>query len=75
MRLLTLNHAELQKLFDGMEKDCDMIRKNALQLTWYMRGGVSYEDVLNMSQRERKMIEEIAEANFKVTKETQMPFF
>lgn len=44
-------------------------------MTWYMRGGVSYEDVLNMSDSERKAINEIIENNLEVTKQSQLPFF
>ena len=58
-----------------MEKECNAIRKNALILTWYMRGGVSYEDVLNMSDIERKLISEIVEHNLEVTKSSQLTFF
>ena len=39
-----------------------------------MRGGASYEDILNMSLDERKAINEIIENNMEVTKKTQMPF-
>lgn len=40
-----------------------------------MRGGVSYEDVMNMSIQERKSINIIIEQNLDTTKKTQMPFF
>ena len=40
-----------------------------------MRGGVSYEDVLNMSEEERSIISKIVEENLDVTKKTSMPFF
>ena len=40
-----------------------------------MRGGVSYEDVLNMSSEERTSINKIIEDNLDTTKKTQMPFF
>lgn len=40
-----------------------------------MRGGISYEDVLNMSQDERVALNEIIEDNLETTKKTQMPFF
>jgi hypothetical protein len=58
-----------------MEKECNSIKKNALKLSWYMRGGVSYEDVLNMSQQERISLNEIIEDNLETTKRTDMPFF
>ena len=44
-------------------------------MAWYMRGGVSYEDILNMSDSERKAISDIIESNLEVTKTSQMPFF
>ncbi len=40
-----------------------------------MRGGVSYEDVLNMSQWERKDMWSIVEDHMETTKKTQLPFF
>ena len=40
-----------------------------------MRGGVSYEDVLNMSEDEREIISKIVEENLETTKKTSMPFF
>ena len=40
-----------------------------------MRGGVSYEDVLNMSTDERNALTEIINENLETTKKTQMPFF
>ena len=44
-------------------------------MAWYMRGGASYEDVLNMSDAERRSINEIIESNIEVTKQSQLPFF
>jgi hypothetical protein len=58
-----------------MEKECSEIKKNALSLSWYMRGGVSYEDVLNMSYEERNHISKIIESNMETTKKSNLPFF
>jgi hypothetical protein len=44
-------------------------------MAWYMRGGASYEDIMNMSETERKAINEIIENNLEITKKSQMPFF
>lgn len=44
-------------------------------MAWYMRGGLSYEDILNLSEFERKAINEIVENNLDITKKSQMPFF
>lgn len=51
------------------------IKKEALKLTWYMRGGVSYEAVMDMSHSERASIVEIVKDNLEITKTSKMPFF
>ena len=58
-----------------MEKECADIKSLAMSLTWYMRGGVQYTDVLNMSYEERAMINKLIEGNLETTKKTQLPFF
>jgi hypothetical protein len=58
-----------------MEKEAKAIKKNAQRLAWYMRGSMSYHDVLNMSPEELRSINEIIEENLETTKKTQMPFF
>lgn len=58
-----------------MDEDIKTIKKNALKFSWYMRGGVSYEDILNMSDDERNAIAKIVEDNLETTKKSQLPFF
>ena len=58
-----------------MEKECETIKKSALTLSWYMRGGVTYTDVLNMSIAEREHISELVERNMETTKKSGLPFF
>lgn len=66
---------QIQKLIEGMEKECRTLKKNAWMQSWYSRGGMSYEDALNLSTEERNMVNEIIDENLETTKKTQMPFF
>ena len=75
MKLLHLDHEGVKKLIDDMESECTAIKKNALSMSWYMRGGVTYEDILNMSSDEREEIKKIIDNNMEVTKKSQLPFF
>jgi imidazolonepropionase-like amidohydrolase len=75
MKLLHLDHEGVKKLIEDMEEECAAIKKNALSMSWYMRGGVTYEDVLNMSTMEREEIKKIIDGNLEVTKKSQLPFF
>jgi hypothetical protein len=75
MKLLRLGPEGVQKLLDDMDKECTDIKKTALNLSWYMRGGATYTDVLNMSSMEREAINELVEQHLETTKKSQMPFF
>lgn len=44
-------------------------------MAWYMRGGATYEDVLNMSVNERKHINNLIDEHMDITKKTQLPFY
>jgi hypothetical protein len=58
-----------------METECVEIKKQAFSFSWYMRGGASYNDILNMSWQERQHIKELIESNLETAKATKMPFF
>jgi hypothetical protein len=62
-------------LIQKYEEFTQAIKANAMQLSWYMRGGATYEDVLNMSTSERKAINKMVEDHLETTKKTQLPFF
>lgn len=40
-----------------------------------MRGGITYNDTMNLSISEREIINKIIEDNLETTKQTKMPFF
>ena len=44
-------------------------------MAWNMRGGATYEDILNMSTLERQEIAKLIEEHMEITKKTQLPFF
>jgi len=46
-----------------------------MSIAWYMRGGISYTDVLNFSQEEYEMANKLIEQNLETTKKSQLPFF
>jgi hypothetical protein len=62
-------------MVDAMEKDTRNIRLDVLKLCWYMRGGVTYEEAMQMSQTERGIINDIVKDNMETTKKSGLPFF
>lgn len=72
---MTLTNEEIVALLDGYDKESKALKKEALTLAWYMRGGLSYEEAMYLSQSERETIGKIIESNMEVAKKTGMPFF
>ena len=58
-----------------MDKEIIDIRQEALRMSWYMRGGISYEQALQLSVGERKIVTKIINDNMETTKKTGLPFF
>jgi hypothetical protein len=58
-----------------MEKESNSIRQEALQLCWYMRGGLTYDRALQLSVSERMIINDIVKGNLETTKKSGLPFF
>ena len=73
--LLTLDSEGIKKLIDTYDKEVTDIKRNCLQMAWHMRGGASYEDILNMSANERQAINKIIEQNLETTKSSGLPYF
>lgn len=65
----------MKKYGDSLWKEAMAIKYNAQKIAWYMRGGVSYNDILNMSSEEIDNLNNIIEDNIEITKKTKMPFF
>jgi hypothetical protein len=62
-------------MVEAMDKDTRRIRLDVLRLCWYMRGGVTYEEAMQMSQTERSIINDIVKENYETTKKSGMAHF
>ena len=51
-----------------MEKESNEIREEALRMSWYMRGGLTYDQALQLSASERKTISKLIKDNLDTTK-------
>ena len=58
-----------------MEKDCQAIRQEALKISWYMRGGLTYDQTMALGVQERTIINDLINENLETTKKSGLPFF
>ena len=74
-RLLTADSEQIADITESMEQEAKSIREESFKLAWYMRGGITYDQVLLLSSSERSMISELAKENMETTKKSGLPFF
>lgn len=58
-----------------MEKEAVAIKSDILRLAWSMRGGLTYDEGMQLSYTERQIINDIIKENFEVTKKSGLPYF
>ena len=75
MRLLTMSDEDMLKYFDQLERQSKALKEEALRLCWYMRGGISYDEAMQLSYTERDIVSNIIKENLETSKKSGMPFF
>ena len=70
---MTLTDEAIVRLLEGYDKESKAIKNESLKFAWYMRGGLSYEEAMYLSQTEREMIGKIIEDNIEITKKSGIP--
>lgn len=60
-------------------KDLDNASKNLkleiMKMCWFMRGGLTWQEALNLSPDEREIVGRLVKENLDTTKKTGQPFF
>jgi len=75
MRLLTLTTEEVFKWLDQMEQESKALKAELFSFCWYMRGGLTYSEAMELSTEERQLIAKLIKENMEVTNKSGMPFF
>ena len=74
-RLLALNSDQIAEMLDQMDKEASNIRQEALRMSWYMRGGLTYDQAMALSLLERNLINDLIKEHLDTTKKSGLPFF
>ncbi len=72
---MALSDSEIVKYLKDMDSEIKNLKHELLKITWYMRGGVTYQEALNMSIDERKIVGNIVKDNLETTKKSGRDFF
>lgn len=70
-----LDRSQIENLITEFERDTKAMKQELLKLSWYMRGGLNYNDAFLLSVEDRELISKLIEENLKITKDSGLPFF
>jgi hypothetical protein len=62
-------------MLEQMDKEVSNIRQEALRMSWYMRGGLTYDQAMALSYEERNLINDLIKEHLETTKKSGLPFF
>ncbi len=72
---MTLSNAEIVKKLEGMDQEAKTIKKRIFEMCWYMRGGITLNEMMQLGVSDMPIMTDVVEGNLETTKKTGMPFF
>jgi hypothetical protein len=60
---------------ESYDNDIKALKREILRMCWFMRGGITYDQLMASSNIEREIISEIIKSNLETAKESGMPFW
>ena len=72
---MSLDNESIVEMINDFDRDSKALKKNIFKICWYMRGGLSFSEAMEIGAQDRDLINSIIEDNINTTKETGLPFF
>lgn len=66
---------EIIDLVESYEKEVTSFKNECLKMCWHMRGGLTYDEAVMLSQKERELIAAMIKDHMETTKKSGLPYF
>ena len=73
--MLSKSDSDIIKYLKEFENASKNLKFEIMKICWFMRGGINWQDALNLSPEERKIVSQLVKENMDTTKKTGQPFF
>jgi hypothetical protein len=70
-----MSNEDILAYVNRLETQSKALKEEALRLAWYMRGSLSYDEAMLLSESDREIISKIVKDNLETSKKSGMPFF
>jgi hypothetical protein len=75
MTLKTGSQQDIVNMFTDMRKDVSATLKSVITLVYFMRGSISYTDMMNMSYAERQMVNDFISERLELESKRMHPVY
>ena len=73
--LLSKDNSGIITYLKDLENEGKNLKMEIMKICWFMRGGVSYQEALNLSPDDRSIIADLIKDNLETAKKSGQPFF
>ncbi len=70
-----MGDSDIVKHLKDFESQGKNLKLELMKICWFMRGGLSWQEALNLSPDERSIAAQLVKENMETTKKTGQPFF
>ena len=73
--MLSQTDSDIIKYLKEFDNEIKNLKLELMKICWYMRGGITWQEVLNLSPDDREIVGKLVKENLETTKKTGQPFF
>jgi len=70
-----MGDSDIVKYLKDFESQAKNLKLELMKICWFMRGGMSWNEALNLSPDERTIASQLVKENMDTAKKTGQPFF
>jgi hypothetical protein len=70
-----MGDSDIVKHLKDFDSEAKNLKLELMKICWFMRGGMSWQESLNLSPDERSIAAQLVKENMDTTKKTGQPFF
>jgi hypothetical protein len=70
-----MGDSEIVSYLKDFDNEVKNLKLETMKVCWFMRGGITWQEALNLSPEERGVVSQLVKENMDTTKKTGQPFF
>ena len=70
-----MDNSDIVSYLKDFDNETKNLKLELMKICWFMRGGMAWQESLNLSPDERAIVSQLVKENMETTKKSRQPFF